>query len=249
MLYSFILTTLAGFATLIGVIPIFVKIKNTDKLICMACSFASGVMICVSICDLIPESLKYLRINYAGIRVILLSFIFIFIGIISSLIMDKSIDKISHGNNLYKVGLLSMIAIIIHNIPEGIITFIVSNKNILPGISICIAIAMHNIPEGISIAIPIYYSTNSKYKAIGYTLLSAISELFGAIITYLILRYYINDLILGCILSFTAGIMLAISLEKLYPQANMYNKKLAKISFFVGFIVMIISLLLNNLIS
>ena len=249
MLYPFIITTLAGLATLIGIIPIFVKIKNTDKLIAFSCSFAAGVMICVSVSDLIPESLKYLKVNYSGIMVIFLSFIFITLGIIISSIMDKMIDNVSKGNNLFKIGILSMIVIIIHNIPEGIVTFIVSHKSIMLGISICLAIALHNIPEGISIAIPIYYATKSKFKAILYTLISALSELFGAIISYIFLAKYINDTVLGLILSFTAGIMLTISFEKLYPEGNNYDNKLSKVGFFIGFIVMIISLLLNNLIS
>ncbi len=249
MLYPFIITTLAGLATLIGIIPIFVKIKNTNKLIAFSCSFAAGVMICVSVSDLIPESLKYLKVNYSGIMVIFLSFIFITLGIIISSIMDKMIDNVSKGNNLFKIGILSMIVIIIHNIPEGIVTFIVSHKSIMLGISICLAIAMHNIPEGISIAIPIYYATKSKFRAILYTLISALSELFGAIISYIFLAKYISDTVLGLILSFTAGIMLAISFEKLYPEGNNYDNKLSKVGFFIGFIVMIISLLLNNLIS
>ena len=65
-----------------------------------------------------------------------------------------------------------MIAIIIHNIPEGIATYISSETNIKLGISITIAIAMHNIPEGISIAVPIYYATGSKKKAVFMTFLS-----------------------------------------------------------------------------
>ena len=64
MLYPLILTSLAGLATLIGVIPIFIKIKNKDYIISAACAFASGVMICISIFDLIPESLRYLSINF-----------------------------------------------------------------------------------------------------------------------------------------------------------------------------------------
>ena len=248
MLYPFILTTLAGAATLIGTIPIFIKIKNKDKLIAAATSFASGVMICVSIIDLIPEGIRYLLINYKGILAIILAFIFITIGIFSSVILDKMVDKVSN-NNLYKVGILSMIVIILHNIPEGIVTFIISNRNIFLGISICLAIAYHNIPEGISIAIPIYYSTGSKFRAVIYTLISALSELLGAIITYLFLNKYINDTILGLILSFTGGIMLAISCERLYPTGNSYNKRIANICFIIGFLFMIISLLLNNLIS
>lgn len=247
MLYPFILTTLAGFATMIGTIPIFVKIKNKNAIIASACAFASGVMICVSIIDLIPESIRYLNNYFNSIFIILFCFIFMIIGIITSMFMDKTIDKFSDGNNLFKVGILSMIAIIIHNIPEGIVTFIVSNKNIMLGISICIAIALHNIPEGISIAIPIYYSTGSKFKAILYTLISSLSELIGAIITYLFLGKYINDMILGFILSFTAGIMIQISFNKLLPTGNNYNNKLANLFFMIGIIFMVISLLLNNL--
>mgnify|MGYP003303495180 CR=1 FL=1 len=162
MLYPLILTSLAGLATLIGIIPIFVKIKNKDYIIASACSFASGVMICISIFDLIPESIKYLTTSFSPFWVITLCFIFIIIGIILSMILDNYINKVNNSNSLFKVGILSMIAIILHNIPEGIVTFIVSNKNIILGISICVAIALHNIPEGISIAIPIYYSTKSK---------------------------------------------------------------------------------------
>ena len=249
MLYPFILTTLAGLATLLGTIPIFVNFKDKNKIISIACSFASGVMICVSILDLVPESLRYLKPNYQGFTLIILSFIFIMIGIIISFFLEKIVDNVSNNDNLFKVGILSMIVIILHNIPEGIVTFIVSNKNIMLGLSICIAIAMHNIPEGISIAIPIYYSTKSKIKAILYTFISAISELLGAVITSLFLSKYISNTILGLILSFTAGIMIQISFNKLLPTGNSYHKNLAIISFIIGFAFMIISLLLNSLIS
>ena len=249
MLYPYILTSLAGLATLLGTLPIFVKIKNKNNLIASSCAFASGVMICVSVIDLIPEAMRYLSINFNSFLIIILCFIFLMIGIIISFLMDKAIDKISHKNDLFKVGILSMIAIIFHNIPEGVVTFIVSDRNIMLGISICIAIALHNIPEGISIAIPIYYSTGSKFKAILYTLISALSELVGAILTSLLLYRFINDTILGLILSFTAGIMIQISFNKLLPTGSSYSLKLARLFFTFGFIFMIISLLLNNLIS
>lgn len=248
MLYPFILTTIAGLSTLLGTIPIFINIKNEKKLISASCSFASGVMLSISILDLIPESLNYLY-KEINIYTIFISFIFITIGIIMSFIIDKSVDKINNSSSLYKVGILSMIVIILHNIPEGIITYIVSNKNIILGVSICISIAIHNIPEGVSIAIPIYYSTKSKIKAILYTLLSSLSELMGAIITYLFLKKYMNNLIIGIILSITAGIMIQISINKLYPESKNYNEKRATLFFIIGFIFMIFSLLLNTLIS
>lgn len=248
MLYPFLLTTIAGLSTMLGTIPIFIKIKNENKLIASACAFASGIMLSVSIFDLIPESLKYLNTIFNINVMILFSPIFITIGIIISFIIDKSIDKINNKNNLYKVGILSMIVIILHNIPEGIITFIVSNNNIFLGLSICISIAIHNIPEGISIAIPIYYSTNNKTKTFLYTLLSSSSELFGAIITYLFLSKYISNSIIGIILGITSGIMINLAINKLYKVATTYHKN-SQVFFIIGVFFMIISLLLNTLIS
>ena len=249
MLYPLILTSLAGFATLIGVIPIFIKIKNKDYIIASACAFASGVMICISIFDLIPESIRYLNSNFNSFLVISLCFIFMVVGITLSMIMDHYIDKVSSGGSLFKVGILSMIAIILHNIPEGIVTFIVSNKNIMLGISICIAIALHNIPEGISIAVPIYYSTKSKKKAIFYTFLAGMSEPIGAILTGLFLVNFVNDIVLGLLFAFIAGVMVQISSSKLLPTGNSYNKKMSLIFFVVGFMVMLFSLQLENIIG
>ena len=247
MLYPLILTSLAGLATLIGVIPIFIKIKNKDYIIASACAFASGVMICISIFDLIPESLRYLSINFNSFLVIFLCLLFMIIGIILSMVLDNYIDKVSSNGSLFKVGILSMIAIILHNVPEGIVTFIVSNRNIMLGISICIAIALHNIPEGISIAIPIYYSTKSKKKAIFYTFIASLSEPIGALLTGLFLINYVNDTILGLLFAFIAGIMIQISSYKLLPTGKDYNKKMSYIFFIVGFIVMLLSLQLENI--
>lgn len=249
MLYSLILTSLAGLATLIGIIPIFLKIKNKDYVISAACAFASGVMICISIFDLIPESIRYLSNNFNSFFVIVFCFIFIVIGVILSMILDNYIDIVSKNGNLFKVGILSMIVIILHNIPEGIVTFIVGNKNIMLGISICIAIALHNIPEGISIAVPIYYSTKSKRKAIFYTFIASLSEPFGAILTGIFLINYVNDTILGLLFAFIAGIMIQIASGKLLPTGNNYNHKLSLIFLVVGFLVMFFSLRLETILG
>lgn len=94
---------------------------------------------------------------------------------------------------------------------------------------------MHNIPEGISISIPIYYSTKSRKKAFLYTLISALSEPFGALLAYLFLYKIINNLIMGILLSLIAGIMTHISIcELLKESLNYKNKKLTIIFFLTG---------------
>ena len=131
-----------------------------------------------------------------------------------------------------------MIGLILHNIPEGILTFITSSYDKKLGLSLAIAICMHNIPEGIAISIPIYYSSKSKFKAIFYTFISSISELFGACITYLFLYDYINDIIIAILLSLVCGIMSYISLFELIPE-SIKNKKLFILFFLLGFLFMV----------
>mgnify|MGYP000212974992 CR=1 FL=1 len=201
---AFILSLLAGLSTMIGTIFIFIKNKNTNNIVLSSLAFAAGVMICVSITDLIPESINLLNSSLTGLSIIIISFLSVLLGIIISMLIDYYLpDKPNIKNNkkLYRVGFIMVIAIVLHNIPEGIATFMATSSDITLGLSLSIAIAMHNIPEGISISVPIYYSTNNKKKAILYTGISAISEPFGALLAYLFLRNVMNDLILGILFS------------------------------------------------
>ena len=217
--YAFLLTVLAGLSTMLGTIFIFIKKKDTNKIVLSSLSFAAGVMICVSITDLIPESINLLRDNINNISTIIISFLGILLGIIISMLIDYYLpDKpsISSDKKLYKVGFISMIAII-----------------------------LHNIPEGISISVPIYYSTNNKKKALLYTGVSALSEPFGAFLAYIFLKNIMNDLILGILFSLIAGIMLQISFCELLPTARRYNNtKYLIIFFLIGVLFMLMKFIL-----
>lgn len=238
---AFLLTTIAGLSTMLGTIPIFIKLKNEQKIIAGSLSFAAGVMICVSITDLIPESIHMLKSYFNDITMILLVFITLMIGIIFSSLIDKMLPTKTKDIPLYKVGIISMIAIILHNLPEGIATFISTTKDTSLGISLAIAIALHNIPEGISISVPIYYATKKKTKSLLYTFISALSEPLGAILTYLFLLPFINDIILGLLFSFIAGIMIKISLTELLPTSTSYETpKITKLFFIIGVIFMLL---------
>ena len=235
--FAFILTILAGLSTMLG--SIFIFNKKNENIIIASLAFASGVMFTVSITDLIPESYNLLINIFPKFPAIIYMLIFVVSGILFSMFIDKYIPT---DNSLYRVGVFAMLAIIIHNIPEGIATFMATNTNIMLGISLTIAIALHNIPEGISISIPIYYATNSKFKAIFYTFISAVSEPFGALLTYLFLSNYINDRIMGFLFGLIAGIMIHISMYKLLPTSKSYNKlSITWLFFILGLIVMLIN--------
>lgn len=241
--YSFLLTSLAGLSTLLGLIVIF--IKKRENILISSLSFASGVMLCVSIIDLIPESYNLMNDYFYMLPSILFVIIFIMIGITLSTYIDKKMPQ--ENTKLYRVGVISMIAIILHNIPEGILTYLTSQTNTQLGIKMTIAIALHNIPEGISIGVPIYYSTKSFKKAFTYTLISGLSEPFGAILAYLFLSKYVNNFTMSLLLAIIAGIMIQISLIELLPSSLSYKKKKKTYVYLIlGIIFMSISHLLLN---
>lgn len=245
-MYAFMLSTLAGLSTLIGFIPVLLHLKNEKTIILTSLAFASGVMICVSLTDLIPESFQLLTSIFKGFPALLFLLIFICIGVIVSMLIDKFLPKNDNktitNKKLYRLGLVSMLAIIMHNIPEGIATFLSSTTNSRLGLSLALAISFHNIPEGISIAIPIYFSTKSKRKAFFYTLLSGLSEPLGALIAYLFLANHINNFMMSIIFAIIAGIMMHISIYELLNESLQYKNKFLTFLFVViGFLFMMAS--------
>lgn len=240
---AFILSSIAGLSTILGSLIIFISKKRTLNFLIGGIAFASGVMFFLSILDLIPESINFLTNNYKIKPSILITLIFFVLGVCLSIAIDKLFPSTMNNKNLYKLGIITMIGITIHNIPEGIATFITTNENIKLGISITIAITMHNIPEGISIALPIYYYTKSKKKAIFYTIICAISEPIGAIIAYLFLKP--NYLTLGIVYAIIAGIMTYISMYELFPSITKYKRYRITYTFYIlGLILVIINKLL-----
>lgn len=237
---AFILSSIAGLSTVLGTFIIFLSKKRTLNFLIGGISFAAGVMFFLSIFDLIPESLIFLNNTYKFIPSILISLIALSFGVCLSIIIDKLFPNTFDEKSLYKLGLITMIGIMIHNIPEGIATFITTNEDIKLGLSITIAITMHNIPEGISIALPIYYYTKSKKKAFFYTFICGISEPFGALIAYLFLKP--TFITLGIIYAIIAGIMIHISMYELFPSAIKYKRyRITYLFYILGLILVLIN--------
>lgn len=240
--YSLLIPFFSGISTTIGFLPIFISKKYQNILIPFSLSFSAGVMIFLSCFSLIPEAFLCLKTG-DFLHQILLTIISILIGFFLSSYIDMKIETKIKTNSLYKLGILSIIVLILHNIPEGITTYLTTEANYSLGISLAFAIALHNIPEGIAIAIPIYYSTKDKKKAFNYTFISGFSEFLGAIFAYLFFKKYINKLLLFYLFSTTAGIMLHLSFIDLLPNSFQYKKKKTSLlGFALGSLIMILCL-------
>lgn len=245
-LLALLTSFLAGISTIIGFFLIFfIKKKNKEKIIAKSLAFAAGVMICVSFTDLILSAYNLMLKGESSHIKLLIVVIYVVIGIIISMEIDKLLpnsDSNKNNYSIYRVGIISMIAIIIHNIPEGIATFVTSSNDLKLGITLSIAIALHNIPEGISISMPIYYASNNAKKAFLYTLFSGMSELVGAFLAFLILKPFITNNVMAAINALIAGIMIHIAVYELIPSSYKYSSlKVVFRYFLIGVVIMLIS--------
>jgi len=227
---------------MLGSLVIFFKIENSfiNKFITLCLSFSIAIMIGISITDLIPSSFFNILLNYnisTTLFITLLSFVF---GVIIIILTNKFFQQ--NNDSLYKLGILSMITLMIHNFPEGIATFMGSIQDIELGIKLSISIMLHNIPEGISIAVPIYYSTGSKKKSLLHTFLSGFAEPLGALLAFLFLKNYINEIMISIILIFVAGLMITLAIHEMFPKAQSYKcNKFIYIGLLLGIILVIIN--------
>ncbi|KAF4677700.1 Zinc transporter [Perkinsus chesapeaki] len=128
-----------------------------------------------------------------------------------------------NSESLKKTGILTAVAVCLHNFPEGIATFLATLENPEAGIALAIAIGIHNIPEGIAIAIPVYRATNSKLQAFLYTFVAGIAEPIGGILAWLILADVIGPAVIAVMLALTAGIMVYVAILKLQAQAVLHD--------------------------
>lgn len=240
---AFLVTSLAGISTILGFFILWVK--NQENVIAKSLGFSAGVLLFVSIFDLIPNSFSYFKKSFLSGFNILFCILFLLLGILLSTILNENIQKrVGDSSSLYQIGILSMVAIILHNIPEGIITYLTTTMEYKTGLFLALSIACHNIPEGITIAIPIYYSTNSKIKAFKMVLLSALSEPIGALIAEIFFREKLSDMIIAILLALVAGIMISLALLDILPEAKRYSLKHTTIYFLFGFGILLLSHLL-----
>ncbi|OCA82346.1 zinc transporter ZupT [Bacillus sp. FJAT-27225] len=262
ILFAFGLTLFAGLATGIGSLMAFFTSTTNTKFLSVTLGFSAGVMIYVSMIEIFQKA-KTALVTALGVQggnwATVGGF---FGGILLIALIDKFIPKQGNPHELKKVedmqpgsaaqdaallkmGTFTALAIGIHNFPEGIATFTSAIENPALGVAIAIAIAIHNIPEGIAVSVPVYFATGDKKKAFKLSFLSGLSEPVGALVAYLFLMPFLNDVMFGVIFAAVAGIMVFISLDELLPAAKRYDETHLPIyGLIAGMAVMAVSLLL-----
>ncbi|MDD3153800.1 MAG: zinc transporter ZupT [Victivallaceae bacterium] len=239
MLYEFLivfaLALFAGLATGIGGAISFFTGRHNNALLAVALGFSGGVMIYISMVELLGDSISFFTSKSAHGAIF--ANIAFFAGILLALLIDRSIPSDENPHEFQHVSMnqnqfnadpahkkhgawMIALAITIHNFPEGLAVVGAGMKSLQLGIPIALAIAVHNIPEGMAVSLPLYYATGNKKRAFLGALLSGLAEPLGAIVGFLLLRPFLNDSVLHALFAAVAGIMVYITFDELLPLAE-----------------------------
>ncbi|HSV73021.1 MAG TPA: zinc transporter ZupT [Chthonomonadales bacterium] len=273
VMVAFGLTVFAGGATAIGSAIAFFARRTNYRFLSIALGFSGGVMLYVSFTEILVKSHEALSESHGELWGSWLAVISFFVGIAVIGIIDRLVPKDEnpheppadarlaelaaapsarepssggvHNPRLLRMGIVSALAIAIHNFPEGLATFLAALDDPHLGVAIAIAVALHNIPEGISVSVPVYYATGSKRRAFLLSALSGASEPVGALLGWVVLQAFVSPALMGYLFGAVAGIMVFISLDELLPTAREYGRGHDSLYGLVaGMAVMAVSLLL-----
>jgi ZIP family zinc transporter len=235
----------AGLMTGIGAIPIFFTKNVSEKMLDILLGFAAGVMLAATSFSLIVPSLDY---SGGDLKGALITAAGILVGAIFLDFTDKLsphehlIDKRVEGNaseSLKRIWLF-IIAITIHNFPEGLAVGVgFGDNNISNGLTLALGIGLQNLPEGMAVAVALVREKYSHKYAFGIALLTGLVEPIGGLLGLSLISIF--KPILPFTLAFAAGAMLFVISDEIIPETHQGgHERQATFGVIVGFIIMMI---------
>ena len=254
---ALLFSLLAGLSTSIGSLPALFAPRKGWAFLSVSLGFSAGVMILISIGDLMPAAAALLSRPgegpAGGVRMVASTVIGMLLASGVDLLAPETAEPSRAAgapsppgtNGLRRIGSVSAAAIVLHNFPEGVATFMAGCHSTALGLPVALAVALHNIPEGIAVSVPVRFGTGSRARALLAATLSGLSEPLGALLAALVLAPVMSDALLGVLFGATAGIMLCLSFSELLPASRKYGPPgLSLAGVLAGVTVMSLGLLL-----
>ncbi|MEQ1621209.1 MAG: ZIP family metal transporter [Methylococcales bacterium] len=240
---GFLASVLAGLATGAGALPALYFVDISKNLFNSMLGAAAGVMLAATAFSLLVPGITFGNNIWPDYGIYIVSAGMI-VGALFLHFADKQLphvhfDSVSdvHLNSLKKVWLF-IIAITIHNFPEGMsvgVSF--GSGEMKNGLVLAIAIALQNIPEGLAVALPLVGLGYNKWKAVGIATLTGLVEPIGGLLGVTMVTVF--EPILPIAMGFAAGAMLFVISEEIIPETHAGGRsRHATFALMIGFIIM-----------
>lgn len=244
---ALLITFLLGIFIGIGAILAFF-FQNKKKMLDFIFALALSLLLMLIAFDLLPEIIEIFTMTYIWLFLLLA-----FVGILLFKVLDEFIPEHQHDKHLTKqenatnmnhIGTLTTIALVIHNIIEGMAIFIAAANDVSLGIMMSLGVGLHNIPLGMIITTTFTQSNTKKSKVGFYIFALCISSFLGGAIAYVFEITNVNPLWMGSLLSLTLGMLSYIVFFELWPRVKATSdKKITTCGLLVGIILLAITML------
>ena len=240
---GFLASILAGLATGIGALPaIFLK-DISKRLFNSMLGAAAGVMLAATAFSLLVPGMEFGEQIWPGNGLLIVS-VGMILGALFLHFADKKLPHLHFDtvadeslDSLQKISLF-IIAITIHNFPEGMsvgVSF--GSGDMKNGLILSIAIALQNLPEGLAVALPLVGLGYNKWKAVGIATLTGLVEPVGGLLGITMVTVFSS--VLPIAMGFAAGAMLFVISEEIIPETHSNGRsRSATFSLMIGFIIM-----------
>jgi ZIP family zinc transporter len=238
-----IITLVLGIFIVIGAVITFAS-KNNNKFVNFSISLAFSVMIMLMLIDLLPEVKEHFFIDGTLFQKII-SIVAIVVGIVILKILDFFIPEHDghEKKELNHIGLISSIALVLHNVIEGMAVYTTVSNSLSSGLLMCLGIGLHNIPLGMVITSTFYKATNDSKKTWMLITGLSLSTFVGGLIAMFLSGVFSNPLVFGILLCITLGMLIYISIFELLPKIKeMENKKIAAVGIITGVVLILITM-------
>ncbi len=237
-------TLLLGIFIVIGAL-IALLINKKSKIIEFSIGLAFGVLVGLILIDLLPEIFENLGFRYIYVALIGVIGGYIILKILDNFIPDhheEKMSKIEEKGNLVHIGVMTSLALILHNIIEGMAVYSSCLSNASLGLTLTLGIGFHNIPLGMVIASSFYHNSKNYKSTIILILFVSLSPFLGGVIMYLLKLEEISSLLLGGLLAVILGMLIFIIIDELLPKISaIKNKKISGLGIFIGIILLFLS--------
>ena len=242
------ITLLLGVFVLIGAM-VALLVSRKGQVIDFSLGLAFSVIIMLIVLDLIPEVIEHLGIKYIWLFLIFTSLGCGLLRLLDHFIPDHhEHDKMSKreaNDNLAHIGIVSSIALIIHNIVEGMAVYSTVLGDVRTGLMLAIGIGFHNLPLGMVITTTFYQGNQKPWKvwlSLGGV---ALSTMLGGILSLFLNNQAVPEWVIGSLLSITLGMLIFILFSELWPRIRHGKfKKERNLGMCLGIIIMLISLII-----
>jgi len=213
---SFYSGLFVAMTTTLGSVPVLARRKGKDMEMTLSLAFAAGVMLVASFTSLILPALEMTDFYVVGVGILL--------GVLTIFAVDRLIphehflkgyEGPEHGRRMLKRIWLIAMAMLIHNLPEGLAVGTTMAYSVPVGVATAVAIGVQDMPEGLAVALPV---AELRGRWMGFVIgaLSGLSEMIMVLVGASLFSHFKVILPLG--MAFSGGAMLYVTLKEAIPE-------------------------------